>query len=337
MLDLPITFLLLAATGAASADCIPSAAQRAWFQTVLSRWEFASDSLLLLPPAPLPWIVLFDTRCTWHLAPDTARLGAAQRLDLPLQFHGRPVPAYAVVNLGMIRTPSGDSFPVQPRVYAAMADNLPAPYLVAALPAVFRADSAAARDTLLEERIASVLSHEIVHTRQLPALSRELAELRRQYPIPPQVDDNVVEREFGGDAGFREAFAQERDLLYRAAFDPDSSAARREARQAVTLIAHRRARFFKGKYAGWDRLEDAFLDLEGVGEWVRYALHRRDRGRWPGDRAIVDFIRGRHDEWVQDEGLGLYLLIDRLVPGWQRTLSGPRLTSPVTLLSNAVS
>jgi hypothetical protein len=206
-----------------------------------------------------------------------------------------------------------------------MADGLSEPYLVAALPAVFRADSAAARDSLLDERIASVLSHEIVHTRQLPALSHELAELRRKYPIPPQVDDNVVEREFGNNTEFRAAFERERDLLYRAAFDPASAGARRELRQALTLIAQRRRRFFTGTHAGWDRLEDTFLDLEGVGEWVRFALHRADRGRWPGDRAIVDFIRGRHDEWVQDEGLGLYLLIDRFVP----VRNNPRFTKLV--------
>jgi hypothetical protein len=40
---------------------------------------------------------------------------------------------------------------------------------------------------------------------------------------------------------------------------------------------------------------------------------------------------------VQNEGLGVYVLIDRFVPGWQRTLTERQLTSPVTLLVTAVA
>ena len=40
----------------------------------------------------------------------------------------------------------------------------------------------------------------------------------------------------------------------------------------------------------------------------------------------------RHDAWSQEQGLRLFLLIDRLVPGWQARFLAPDFPSPFTVL-----
>jgi hypothetical protein len=195
---------------------------------------------------------------------------------------------------------------------------------------------AAAADSLLDERIASVVSHEIIHTRQLPDLRREIGKLAERMTLPQPVDDSVIEREFGDGDSFRLAYGRERDLLYDAALERDDSLARRRAAHAMELLRARRARYFTGPRAGYGRLEDLFLNLEGVAEWVRFRLHRERPGPWKSDAEIVDFIRGRSNEWAQDEGLALYLLIERFVPDWRSTLLGPDLESPVAALERSL-
>jgi hypothetical protein len=47
-------------------------------------------------------------------------------------------------------------------------------------------------------------------------------------------------------------------------------------------------------------------------------------------------MRGRNNEWVQDEGLALYLLLDRFVVNWQERLLSPDLASPTGVLAEAL-
>jgi hypothetical protein len=44
-----------------------------------------------------------------------------------------------------------------------------------------------------------------------------------------------------------------------------------------------------------------------------------------------------YGQWSQEEGAGLFFLIDRLVPGWKRRFFGPELPSPFEVLRAAVA
>jgi len=324
--------------GARSADtkCRLNEEKARWIQRALAGWERGSAEFLRLPPAPLPWIVLFDTTCVWHLAPDPSRLSGVQPDSVDLRFQGRPVLVWVRPHHGTVELPDGSSVPVAPTVYAAFSRALERPYFVLSLPEVFRSDPAAARDPRLAERILSVVSHEILHTRQLPDLQRAIDALGQEAELPGRIDDNVIETRFSGDSTFRAAFEVERDLLYEAAFEPEVSRARGVATRAVARIRERRARHFAGADEVYGRLEELFLNLEGAAEWLRFKLHQADPGDLESDAEIVGFIRGRSNEWVQDEGLALFLLLDRFERNWQPRLLGPDLASPIDALEEAL-
>ena len=320
----------------AGGPCPLSDPNARWIQRGISSWERASEVHLHLPPAPLPWILLYDTRCAWHLAPDTTRLTGAVPVAVELRSHGRLVAVWGQPHDGMVRLPTGDSMPAAPSAFAALSSRLEGPYFVLALPDVFRQDSAAAADSLLEERILSVMSHEIVHTRQLPYLLDRLNELGRDGPLPADLDDNVVERRFGADSLFRAAFEQERDLLYDAALEPDEARARELASRALEMVRARRDRFYQHEATIYRSLEDLFLSMEGIAEWVRFKIHQGDPGAFQNNVEILTFMGGRHNEWVQDEGLALLLLVDRFSEGWQERLLDPAMPSPVQELKAAL-
>lgn len=316
--------------------CRIAADEAAWLQRALDDWDRASRIHLRLPPAPAPWIVAFDTTCAWHLAPDTTRLTAASPIDAGLRLGERPVPVSSVRHGGTVVLPSGARIPLAPRMNAALAEELDRPYFVLALPSVFRLNPAAAADPLLEQRLQSVVSHEILHTHQLADLRRHLDALEATYgALPDDLDDDVIEATFAGDSAFRTAFEAERDLFYRAVFEPDSGRARELARRALAVLGARRARHFTGDAAIHARLEDLFLNMEGVAEWVRFRLHQ-DAGEIGGPAAIAAFIRGPNNDWVQDEGLALILLLERFADDWQSSLLGPGMASPVAELERAL-
>jgi hypothetical protein len=226
--------------------------------------------------------------------------------------------------------------PIVPSVYAAFSRELERPYFVLALPDVFRRDPAAAADPRLAERILSVVSHEILHTRQLPDLQREIETIGRRAALPAGIDDNVIETHFAADPDFRTAFEAERDMLYEAAFEADTARAREIASRAVMRIRERRARHFVGANEVYGRLEDLFLSMEGAAEWVRFKLHQGEPGGFASDAEIVAFIRGRNNDWVQDEGLALFLLLDRFARNWQPRILRSDMPSPIDMLEEAL-
>ena len=54
------------------------------------------------------------------------------------------------------------------------------------------------------------------------------------------------------------------------------------------------------------------------------------------DAEVIDFLRGKENDWSQDEGLALFLLLEKIAPGWQKRVLGPAMTSPFELLEKAI-
>jgi hypothetical protein len=83
-------------------------------------------------------------------------------------------------------------------------------------------------------------------------------------------------------------------------------------------------------------MEDLFLNMEGVACWSAFNLALTRRPGTPPDRAL-DAFRGNRKFWSQEEGLALFLAIDRFVPKWRPRVFPPELASPVELLEQALA
>jgi hypothetical protein len=76
----------------------------------------------------------------------------------------------------------------------------------------------------------------------------------------------------------------------------------------------RRAKYFTGNDAVFAELDDVFLGMEGLGQFVAYRSAMLD-GMTAAD--AIEFVRRGGRAWSQDEGLAAFLAIDALVPAWQ--------------------
>ena len=331
-----VILLAIASGKAQGVECRLADGNRAFLEDALQDWQTAVARHLQLPHAPLPWIVAFDRDCSWNLAPEPATADRDAWTLSELRFRGHPIFLKTDSHGGTVRPPSGEPFPVSPRVYAALADSQGRPYFVMALPDVFAADPQASKDPLLRTRLRSVVSHELLHTRQLPDVAAQIKSLRERYTLPADIDDNIIQQRFGSNPEFRAAWERERDLFYEAVADADSKSAGRKALDAVALMRARQARFYTGADRPFERIEQLFLNMEGAAEWVRYKIHEHDHELFKTHADIITFIRGRNNDWVQDEGLALVLLLDRFASGWQSRLLTPDMASPVDELERAM-
>lgn len=139
-----------------------------FLQQAIQTWDAVSTNYLKLDAIPLPRIVVFGIRCQWDLRAERVGEATAQ-----LQLGNRTVQMFSRTHGGEIRLPNESTLPAQGVAYASLyGDEDRKPFFVLALPDVWRLDPNAASHSNLLEILLGVVSHEMVHTRQLMQASR---------------------------------------------------------------------------------------------------------------------------------------------------------------------
>jgi len=298
-----LTALALAAAPAKPAACAFESGDKAWIEQALRNWRVSERAILKLKPAPPPTIVAIDASCT-HVG----KAGPKATIRWTSAAH----PA------GVVTLPDGKTVPIGPISFAA-PDNGAAHsgFFAMSMPSVWRA-SGVTSEIGLERLMDGVLLHELMHTRQFYFANPALVELAEKYHFGDDMSDDSLQDKFKSDPAYVAAYQAETDLLYSAADAPSDAQARRLAATALATMRARRARWFVGGNAQWAPLDDIFLTMEGLGQWLAYAWFVSPRGLSLNHQAAIAAVRRKRQRWTQDEGLGLFLVIDRLAPRWQR-------------------
>jgi hypothetical protein len=301
---------------------------RRWF----AAWQFTSTSMLHLKQPTVPAVVFYDHDCVYTTSRATARDARPQKGPI---IGGVAPRWYALPHGGTITMPDGSQAPVRLMSFAAPVGGNA--FFVMAAPAFWEqagVDSAqVGRDRLL----TAVFLHEFTHTQQIPAFQRTIGPIEQRWTFPEEVTDDVVQERFGGNAQYRAAYERERDILYRAAEAPSTAEARALASSALAAIDARRNEWFVGENALFHTLDDIFLSFEGAGQWAGYAwLIHPTGGGVARDTAIAAMRRGGRS-WTQDEGLALFLVVDRLMPEWRAQVFGAKSIGARELLTKAIA
>jgi hypothetical protein len=302
--------VLVAATAAhaqPAASCTLAPADRTWIDDLLVVWRGVAREELRVEPEPLPLMLFFDQQCAWTR--DGSSLSGSR--------HG-----------GTLTMPDGKKAPVRLMSFVGTFGPTEQPYLVMAMPAIWAAERKDASNLPLLMR--AVFAHEMAHTVQTKGIGQWFAEIEKQTRMPDDLDDDIIQTRFEKNAEFARMFGEERDQLYAAVNDTDSSRQRAAVGRAVAMMRARRARFFVGAEAPMAMFEDLFLGMEGLGNWAAYRVARR-AGLAPMEAQ--EFIRRGRSRWSQDEGLAAFLLIDALVPDWRPAVLSGRPVSVPDLLS----
>lgn len=189
-------------------------------------------------------------------------------------------------------------------------------FVVFSLPSIWR-PVAPKSEIPLERFLEAILLHELAHAYQAavsPSLS--FPALHARHSLPGSVNDDSVQEKFKDHAAYVRDYEAERDRLFRAASAPTGTQARALACDALAKLRQRRARYFRGADAIWSEVDELSLTTEGLGEWLSYTWLTRARGL--SESVVLPKYRGTF--WSQEQGLALFLVVDRLSPGWQRLL-----------------
>jgi hypothetical protein len=298
---------------AASADApVPGcsvAAASAWITRWLAAWELTSRDILHLPDAPAPNIVFYDSACVYTTSGVTA--GGAAPVDGP-GLCGAKLPWRAIAHSDSLTLPDGSHVPVQLMSFTR-SDKQTGPYFVMAAPSYWNQKQHGPEN---DPGLTGVFLHEFAHTRQIPGIRGVIGPIDSTWSYPEELDDDAVQTHFGSDSVYVAAYIAERDLLYRAAAAASREEARALAKEALAMMKGRHARWFTGGKAEFAILDDTFLSLEGAGQRTGAAWLAHPAGGGLTREQAVAKMLGKRRWWAQDEGLALFLVVDRLLPGW---------------------
>jgi hypothetical protein len=192
-------------------------------------------------------------------------------------------------------------------------------YFVIALPSIWRAAKVIGPTELGP---TPVFLHEFSHARQDVVLDPQFRAAGATYKPPGYFNDDSLQEHFKGDPAYVAVYEKEAALLYQAAAEPDGRKARALAKKALELMEARQKRWFVGPDRMWKPYDDLFLSMEGFGQWIAYAWLSDPKGAGMPADAAREKMRGKRRWWSQEEGLGLFLVIDRFVPDWPQRAFG---------------
>lgn len=290
----------------APAQACDMAAASPWIGHWFEAWDLTSRDIMHLPAAPAPDIVFFDSACVYTTSKVTApsvrvadgpRFGK-QKLSWRVAAHGDTLtlPNANKVRVGLL------SF--------AGSDRATGPFFVMAGPDLW---SKVGSD---ENPGLPVFLHEFTHTRQIAGMKHIIGPIDSAWTYPEELDDDAVQTHFKTDSTYVKEYLAERDLFYLAAAAESRDSMRALAKKALQKVRERHARWFVGDKAVFATLDDTWLSLEGAAQWAAYAWLSHPRGGGMEPTAAAMKMVGRRRFWVQDEGLAIFLVVDRLLPSW---------------------
>lgn len=297
-----------------------SNADAAWIDQAIKNWRIVAREKLLLETTSLPTIVVADARCKY-----VSTSSQNNRIRWPGGAHS-----------GTIKLPDGTSIPMGVTSFSKPIGSSDKGFFFMSLPSVWRT-AGIQSGVGLERLMDGVLMHEMMHAYQFYFVNPLLAALTKQYGLPESIGDDSLQEAFEGDEAYASDYRAERDLLYQAADAPDDATARDLARQALGRMRSRRATWFTGDAAKWAPLDEIFLTMEGLGQWVIYAWFTDPRGHGLDRANALREVRRGGRSWTQDEGLALFLVVDRLLPGWQKLAFARKPETAEALLNRATA
>jgi hypothetical protein len=310
--------------------CADTKAESAWIEETVRVWEKTRREALFLPAAELPWMLLFDESCVWHVNPETAVLKPDAKSRIA--FNPQLAEVYLTRHDGKITLPTGEQIPAQLLSFASVYGAARKSFFVSAMPAIWHKAPHLKDEPNRDALVKSVFMHEMTHTLHRNIFAR-LDEIEKLLPKIENFDDDIIQNAFGKRDDFRAAYENERDLLYRAAAETNRARRRELAKKALAAINARRQKHFTGTDAVYREIEEIFLTMEGAANWAAY---RAARIQGLNEPDALKLIRRSGKRWSQDEGLALFLVVDSLSPRWQKKAFGKQSATITDLLAEAL-
>jgi len=161
-----------------------------------------------------------------------------------------------------------------------------------------------------EKLVTGVFLHEFSHSQQMENFGKKISAYEKATHFDVPFSDDILQHLFDKNEAYLSLFKQEVSFLYSSVKDEKLDQTLLD--KALKTMQNRQQTFFKGKFVALKEIDCIFLTMEGLGQYAMYLWLIHPKG---GNIAIPDALAGVRRGgkwWSQEEGFGLFLVLDRL-------------------------
>jgi len=210
------------------------------------------------------------------------------------------------------------------------------PFFVMPLPSFWEKSGVTSKELGTTKLVTGVFTHEFSHSQQMQNFGKKMTEFEKNNHFETEFSDDIIQHLFAKDGAYVQAYTKEAETFYAAALAKDKDSTVFFAKQALALMQQRQATYISNKEQPLTTIDNFFLTMEGLGQYSIYAwLIHPQGGRVPAPVAVAGVRRGKK-WWSQDEGLALFLVLEKLAPPakWGPVMFSERTESIVDLLKS---
>lgn len=306
-----------------------------WLQNWFTAFELVSKEVFHLPAEPAPLMLFFDKTYVYTTSEISAP--GADTINGP-SLLGEKLTWRKHAHHGQLILPDGQKVPVGLMTFAApLKDGDRKSFFVMAAPPYWNEAGIESPELGMDKMLTGVFLHEFAHTRQMQGIGVRVDEIDSTHKFDMPLSDDVVQNFYKKDSAYVKLFRSEVNKLYDAAFASNEKITRSLAAKALVLLKKRQSKYFTGERSILKELDNIFLSMEGLGQYSAVAWLTHPQGAdMPFEKAVNGFRR-KGSQWSQEEGLALFLILNRLSKtDWANDIFGKKPKTVTALLERAL-
>ena len=303
------------------------------FNTAVNQW-FSAWSLLYKDIYKIDKIhpvqfVFFDETYVYSTSSVTIPKGESIKgynlLNLKLNWKKKP-------HHNSLTLPNKKTIPVGIISFASEAPLDQKSFFVMPLPSFWKKAGVESKELGLDNLITGVFIHEFSHTQQMQNFGKIITQLEKQNNFGVPFNDDMVQAIFSENKDYLDLYQSEINTLYNSIRDKELNT--EQLIKGLALINDRQTKYFKDQYQGLKEIDDIFLTMEGMGQYSMYLWLIHPKGAKMDKNIALDGVRRNKKWWSQEEGLALFLILERLKASktWAKDMFGSKIITAIELI-----
>ena len=300
-----------------------------WFNA----WEMTAERILNIKPHDAPTILLFDQKYLYTNSP--RRNPDGTQIQGPTFFEQK-LAWNKIKHNDTIQLPNGQKLPVGLLSFAVPIDHDEYPsFFVMALPSMWHSAKVESKKLGNNNFYTTIFLHEFAHSHQTNNFGKKLQEFANTYQFENDLNDDMIQADYKNDSLYANNLKSEIQILYDAYFAKTESEMRNMTKKGLKKYKERQNRFFVGDKEVYRELDDFFLTMEGIGQYVSFGWLTSENGANLTEEVAIEGLRRKKENWAQEEGFALFLIYSRLTePNLEKEMFGDSVFYITDLIEN---
>jgi hypothetical protein len=277
-----------------------------WFNA----WELIANDILKIQPHEPPFMLFFDDEYLYTNSNKSPKYS--------IEING---PKFFGKELNWIKTKHNDSLtlPTNQRVAiglmsftAPVGSGSDKAFFVMGVPSFWKDAKVTSKELGDENLYTSVFLHEFAHTLQNKIFGVKLEQFERDNKFKFELSDDMIQQDLEKDSIYTKKIKAEIKMFYDAFYSGDLSETKQLATKGLEMFNKRQKEYFINDRAIYKTLDNFFLTMEGIGQYIAVAwlIHPKG-GNVDIGKAVKGMRRGGR-WWSQDESLAMFLIYTKI-------------------------